>query len=70
MCSASVPFSGAEQKASCAESFSPPVRSSSTCRVLLQVSESCSFAVNIEQTVAHNYLQIAIRWMLITVNKN
>lgn len=37
---------------------------------LPQGSETGSFSQNVEQTVVHNRLQIAIRWMLITVNKN
>lgn len=44
-------------------------------RVLVHVEftsgfRNMQFSLNVEQTVTHNCLQIAIRWMLITVNKN
>lgn len=43
VCSFSVPFSGAEQWVSWSETFSASIWSSSICRVLPQVSETCSF---------------------------
>lgn len=59
-----------QNNASCYEAFSSSIQSSKYLWSLPQVSETCSFSLNVEQTVVHNCLQIAIRWMLITVNKN